>query len=306
MSKIHKIGMIGLDTSHVEAFAKLLNDPNDPNHIPGGKVVAAYPGGSSDFEMSSSRVEGFTKTLRDEYDVKILESPEAVAEYCDLVFIETIDGRKHKEMFQQIAKYGKPTFIDKPFTANLQDAKDILELAHNSAIPVMSCSSLRYADNLQAALTDSDASNEEAGSIVGCDVFGPMEIMPPLPGFYWYGIHTVEMLVTAMGAGCKSVQVTKNRDNDVLVCEWEDGRIGTIRGLRNAHTQFGITLHREKSSQPIDIYSNARPYYASLLDAILHSLPEGRSDIPDDQMLEVIRIIDAANESRETNKQVIL
>ncbi len=28
MSKIHKIGMIGLDTSHVEAFAKLLSNPN--------------------------------------------------------------------------------------------------------------------------------------------------------------------------------------------------------------------------------------------------------------------------------------
>ena len=304
MSKTHKIGMIGLDTSHVEAFAKLLNDPNDPNHIPGGQVVAAYPGGSSDFEMSISRVEGFTNTLRDEYDVKILESPEAVAEYCDLVFIETIDGRKHKDMFQRIAKYGKPTFIDKPFTANLQDAKDILELAHNSAIPVMSCSSLRYADNLQAALTGNGAGNEESGSIVGCDTFGPMEIMPPLPGFYWYGIHTVEMLVTVMGAGCKQVQVAKNRNNDLLVCEWEDGRVGTIRGLRNAHSQFGITLHREKNFQPIDIYANTRPYYASLLEAILRSLPEGRSDIPDNQMLEVIRIIEAANESRETNKHV--
>ncbi len=265
-------------------------------------MVAAYPGGSGDFEMSISRVEGFTNTLRDEYDVKILESPEAVAESCDLVFIETIDGRKHKEIFQKIAKYGKPVFIDKPFTANLQEAKDILELANNSAIPVMSCSSLRYADNLQAALI----CNEESGSVVGCDVFGPMEIMPPLSGFYWYGIHLVEMLVATMGVGCKQVQVTKNKNNDMLVCEWEDGRIGTIRGLRKAHSQFGLTIHKEKSSHPIDIYTNCRPYYASLLEAILRSLPEGRSDIPDNQMLEVIRIIDGANESRETQKQVLL
>ncbi len=109
-----------------------------------------------------------------------------------------------------------------------------------------------------------------------------------------------------MGTGCKSVQVTKNMNNDFLVCEWADGRMATVRGLRNAHSQFGITLHREKGFQPIDIYANARPYYASLLEAILRSLPEGRSDIPDDQMLEVIRIIDAANESRETNKWVVI
>ena len=215
MSKAYRIGMIGLDTSHVEAFTKLLNDPNDPHHIPGGQVVAGYPGGSADFELSVSRVEGFTQKLRDEFNVKILESPEAVAECCDLVFIETIDGRKHKDIFQQIVKYDKPTFIDKPFTTNLQDAKEILELAHKSGVPVMSCSSSRYADNLQAAL----AGNEELGSIVGCDIFGPMEVMPPLPGLYWYGIHTVEVLVAVMGVGCRQVQVTKNQNNDMLVCE---------------------------------------------------------------------------------------
>jgi len=303
MSNTHRIGMIGLDTSHVEVFTKLLNDPNNPHYIPGGKVVAAYPGGSADFELSISRVEGFTQKLRDEFNVKILESPEAVAECCDLVFIETVDGRKHKDIFYRIAKYGKPTFIDKPFTINVQDAKAILELAHKSGVPVMSCSSLRYAVNLQAAL----ASNEELGSIEGCDIFGPMEIMPPLPGFSWYGIHSVEMLVAVMGVGCRQIQVTKNQNNDMLVCEMEDGRMALIRGLRNAHYQFGVTLHRQKGVQSIDAYdSNARPNYASLLDAILRSLPHGHSDVPDDQMLEVIRIIEAANESRETNKPVKL
>jgi len=302
MSNTHKIGMIGLDTSHVEAFAKMLNDPSDPHHIPGGKIVAAYPGGSEDFEMSISRVEGFTQKLRDDFDVKILDTPEAVAECCDLVFIETIDGRKHKDIFQQIAKYGKPTFIDKPFTAGIEDAKAILDLANNLGIPVMSCSSLRYSDNLQAALS----SNGELGQVVGCDTFGPMELMSPLDGFYWYGVHTVEMLVTVMGVGCQQVQSIKNKDNDLLVCQWQDGRMATIHGLRSAHCQFGITLHRADGMQFLDISDNQRPYYASLLEAILRSLPEGRSDIPDDQMLEVIRIIDAANESRATNSPVAI
>src|SRR5439155_1565158 len=32
-----RIGLIGLDTSHVIAFTKLLNDPKSPQHVPGGK-----------------------------------------------------------------------------------------------------------------------------------------------------------------------------------------------------------------------------------------------------------------------------
>ena len=61
-----KIGMIGLDTSHVIAFAKVLHNTDDPNHVPGGRVVAAYKGGSPDLESSASRVDGYTEQLQKE------------------------------------------------------------------------------------------------------------------------------------------------------------------------------------------------------------------------------------------------
>lgn len=299
MDRVQRIGVIGLDTSHVEVFAQILNDPNHSHHIPGGRIAAAWPGGSPDFEFSISRVEGYTNTLRDDFGVDILESPEAVAEQSDLVFIETIDGRVHLDLFKRIAPYGKPVFIDKPLSAGLADAQAILALAREFGVPVMSCSSLRYADNLQAALAD-----DEQGAITGCDVFGPMVIMPPLPALYWYGIHTVEMLVTALGTGCRQVRVVKNENNDIVTCEWGDGRMGVVRGARESHSRFGLTLHREQGVQALDISANERPYYASLIEVIMRNLPEGGSSIPDDQMLEVIRIIDAANESRETGQAV--
>jgi len=37
-----KVGIIGLDTSHVIAFTKALNDPSDKDHVAGLRVVAAY------------------------------------------------------------------------------------------------------------------------------------------------------------------------------------------------------------------------------------------------------------------------
>lgn len=61
-----RLGMIGLDTSHVIAFTRLLNQTNSKDHIPGGKVVAAFKGGSPDIESSRTRVEGYTKQLETE------------------------------------------------------------------------------------------------------------------------------------------------------------------------------------------------------------------------------------------------
>ena len=80
MNSQARIGLIGLDTSHAPEFTELLNDPHTEHHVPGGRVVAAFPGGSPDFPLSSSRVEDYTDQLRQQYDVTILDSPAAVAE----------------------------------------------------------------------------------------------------------------------------------------------------------------------------------------------------------------------------------
>ncbi len=301
MAQILKAGMIGLDTSHVPAFTKLFNDPKDPDHLPGVKVVVGLPGASDKFDVSYTRVDKFTKDISEQFGVEIVDSAEAVAERSDIVFITAVDGRTHRDWFERTAPFGRPTFVDKPFATTTADAKSILRLAEKSGAPVMSCSALRYAENFQAALADA-----EKGAIVGCDAFGPMEIRAELPGLFWYGCHAVEMMIAAMGAGCCQVRAFVNEKSDLISAEWSDGRTASIRGLRGGHSQFGIVLHREKGAQFVDITANKKPYYASLLAAVVRSLPKGRSDVPPKQMLEVVRFIEAANESRETGLAVTL
>src|SRR4051812_34881337 len=149
-----KIGLIGLDTSHVIAFAKTLNRPDDPEHVPGGRIVAGFPGGSPDWEISHARVGKFTDQLRDEFGVKILDKPEAVADAVDLIFITAVDGRTHLDYVRQTIDARKPTFIDKPFATSSADAKEMFRLAEQHHVPMMSCSSLRYAQSLNEALAD--------------------------------------------------------------------------------------------------------------------------------------------------------
>src|SRR5689334_7224642 len=117
-----RVGLLGLDTSHVTAFTKVLNDSSNPEHIPGARVVSGWPGVSPVFPMSIGRVEKFTVDLRDQHGVQILESPHAVAEAVDLICITAVDGRVHRELFDRIAPFAKPTFIDKPFATTSADA----------------------------------------------------------------------------------------------------------------------------------------------------------------------------------------
>src|SRR5438093_13104325 len=87
-----RVGIIGCDTSHVPEFTEILNDPQAKGHVAGAKVIAAFKGGSKDIESSWSRVEGYTKTLREKYGVRIYESIEELCLNVDAVLLEVVDG----------------------------------------------------------------------------------------------------------------------------------------------------------------------------------------------------------------------
>ena len=92
-----RVGIVGLDTSHVVAFTRILNDPKNPDHVPGAKVVAAYPGGSQDIASSRDRLAGYTQQLREEFGVEIVDSSETLCQKVDAVLLESVDGRTHLE-----------------------------------------------------------------------------------------------------------------------------------------------------------------------------------------------------------------
>jgi hypothetical protein len=132
-----------------------------------------------------------------------------------------------------------------------------------------------------------------------------MAEQPTQPGLFWYGIHTVEMIVAAMGVGAKEVRATSNKDCDVVTIEYTDGRMAALRGMRVGSSGFGAVLHADDGATWVDAYKTQEPPYASMLKAILRSLPHGRSEVPKEETIEVIDIIEAANESRKARGQVV-
>lgn len=296
------MGIIGLDSSHVSAFSNLLNDPQNPFHLEGAKVLWAYPGvPSMDFDFSYNRLEGYTKELRDQLGVEMLESEEAVAQKADAIFLEQVDSRKRVEQFSKIAPYGKPVFVDKAFALSVQDASQMIALAEQYQVPLMSCSALRYCQGMNEAMAD-----EHFGAVKGADFFGPMPIQPTQNLYFWYGVHMADMLLRAMGGGCESVRVTHTEDHDQMTAQWKDGRIGTIRGVRGGADCFGGVIHREKGCQYLNSRNDIVPYYASLLKVILTMFQTGIQPDSNRSLMEVMRFLEAANRSLQERRAVKL
>ncbi len=175
----------------------------------------------------------------------------------------------------------------------------MVELATDHGTPLMSSSALRFSESLTRILQ-----NSEKGEVIGADCFGPMELNQA--GYFWYGIHTVEMLFVILGQGAKSVKTVKTADHDVLTAVWNDGRIGTVRGNRKGNNQFGAVIHFEKGSEYVNVDLDIKPYYASLLEQIMKFFADGKTRVPLEETIEIIRFIEAATESSCSGKEVII
>src|SRR5262252_8719283 len=123
-----RIGIIGCDTSHVNAFTETINNPEAKGHVAGGKVVAAYRGGSMDIPESSNRLDSITKNITEKYGVKVYDSIEELCKNVDAVLLESLDGRPKLEQLKPVLAAGKPVFIDKPMAGSLADVVEIFQL----------------------------------------------------------------------------------------------------------------------------------------------------------------------------------
>jgi hypothetical protein len=282
-----RLGLIGTDTSHVTAFAKILNDPTSPDYLPGARIVAAYKGGSKDIEESATRVDKFTEELRTKWNIEFYSDINTLCRKVDAVLLTSVDGRVHLEQVKPVIAAHKPVFIDKPLAASLADVREIARLAKEANVAWFSASSLRFGE-LGTTMKFNDA--------LGVTTWGPgpTEQHHQLE-YAWYAIHPIELLYTLMGTGCEQVTVTAGKDEDIIVGRWKDGRIGTVRTLRPYGT-YGADVFRPKGVTQSK--TKTQEGYRPLLVEIIKFFETGQSPVPNAETVEIFAFMDAAQRSK--------
>ena len=82
----------------------MLNDPNDKNHVSGGRIVAAFKGDSKDIPTSADRVDKFTQELKEKYGVKIVDSIEELCQQMACILPESVDSCPHLAQAKPVFK----------------------------------------------------------------------------------------------------------------------------------------------------------------------------------------------------------
>jgi predicted dehydrogenase len=279
-----RIGIIGCDTSHATAFTESINNPQAKDHVPGGKVVVAFKGGSPDIQASASRVEGYVKTLTEKYGVEMCATVEELCQKVDAVLLESVDGRPHLDQVKPVLKARKPVFIDKPMAGSLHDVREIFRLAKESKTPVFSASALRFGRDSQAVRAGS------IGKVTYAETSSPCELEPHHPDLFWYGVHGVESLFTVLGTGCESVQRGKTADGKIEVMGvWSGGRKGVYREDKN----YRGLARGEKGEARAGSFDG----YAPLVAQIMSFFQTGKPPVEPEETIEMFAFMEAADES---------
>ena len=283
-----RLGIIGTDTSHVTAFTEILNDESSPDHVPGGRVVAAYKGGSPDIESSATRVDKFADELRTKWNVHFYAGIPELCRNVDAVLLESVDGRVHLDQARAVIAAHKPLFIDKPMASTLEDAREIARLAAAAGVPWFSSSSLHFGE-IAETMKFADAT--------GVATWGPGPLEPHHRlDLSWYAIHPIELLYSLMGPGCEEVSRIYSPDADVLVGRWKDGRLGTVRALR-PYGDYGAVVFRPK--QIVESPSRPADSYRPLLVEIIKFFETGQPPVANRETLEIFAFMDAAQRSKD-------
>lgn len=269
-----KVGIIGTDTSHVEIFAKELLSGNYPDVQLEGYVPFCSP----DFEISFSRTEMYESFLQN-HSVLRYGSPEELANDMDVMMILTVDGRNHLELYRRVAPFGKPVFIDKPIAMSVEEVNEMENIEKSSGAPFFSSSSLRFAE------VNDELKEQE---IQFCEFRVPVPKQDQLPGYLWYGIHTLEWLQTLMGTEAR--QLIKELDSSQIIrMVFERNRVATIIPDSEWTDSFEVTCKYANSSEKtFNLRDLNKPYYHSLLDEIIRFFQTCRKPISNQETRQVM------------------
>ena len=298
-----RIGLVGgLIWPHAQMMATTLND-SDPEH-PLWQQVFGKKGIVPTDRIPRARVTHVWDKERPKAEAlaaicgiqTVVDKPEDMIGKVDAVLLPDDTSCVHGRMAGPFLDAGIPTYIDKPLAGTIAEAREIAERAKKGNAPLMTMSCLRYTD----ASLDLMKNRPNLGAPQLVSALGPDREGKPL---HYYGIHIVQVYMVFMGPGAQRVHDVGDHNHHILKLEYPDARKGVIQ-LSQRMPGYVATGVFTKGSRTVEMRLE-RSFFRMLQDIILMFRTK-TPPVPIDEMLEIIAILSAGEESLASGKPVQL
>lgn len=212
-----------------------------------------------------------------------------VAEACDAVMVLAPDNiDKHMDLCGMVFPAGRPVLVDKFLAPDFEGARWITREAEKHGVRLFSASGLRFAVELEAALSQPGVAPTEAYA----------RGMGEWDG---YGVHTLSLAVGILGADIRRIIDTGAGPTACVTLEVHDGRRAHI-DVRTAGNMwealpwsFGFRTGDRFVTGAIQDFDG---FYTSLMRRAVEFFTSGESPVSVEEMLRVVAALEAASRSR--------
>ena len=289
-SKI-KFGVIGTENSHVDQACKRFNIDKS---IAGVVVEALYPGEGDTLEH--------VKKVQQEGKVPLLvDKPEDMLGKVDAVIIMNRHARYHCKYARLFLENRIPTFIDKPFSCDLEEAKEVIALSHKTDTWFSSSSTVWKTSSFQDFFKKT---KEEVELIHSGMVGGPFDFESEFGGVFFYGIHSVEMLLNGFGYDVKTVSAKLYGKNCWVTTTLESGNLVALHLIGGGGGSFQVLVHGKKGSRYLKV--DSADAYDSGFKTLIEGIKTNTRPLNDEQLLMPIKVLLAIDKSVRINREVTI
>jgi predicted dehydrogenase len=290
-----KIGMVGgAGAWHARTFSEMFNGYSEE--------MASKHG----FPRYKTRVEGASVTHVWDEDT---EQAKLLAQVCDIDkvasdmedLIGEVDGviiaddltMKHQRRAVPFLRAGMPTMIDKPLSPDIDEAVALVGLARKQEAPLMSCSALRYAKELE----EFKRTREAIGDILTGNSICSGDLI-------FYGIHALEQLYVLVGPDIRSVQNVGEDGKDIIIITMKDGRRFILTVFKSISYLFQMNLYGTKGWREIKV-EDSDYFYSKMLETFVGMIRTKEVPFPLDETLEIIKSLALARQSAIEKGKVV-
>lgn len=245
-----RIGMIGSESSHAEAFTSMINlaDENTKKfRYPDFKVTAIY---GENKELARELAQSFNLTA--------VNSIEEMPDIVDAVMIVLRDGNLHLSHALPFIKAGIPVWLDKPVTNKNEDCYQLLHAAKTYGTLVTGGSTCRYMEGVKLA-KEFVRQPSRLGKPLGASMNYPADTQDEYGGFYFYAAHLCEMCLEIFGNDPISTVAIENGRNVSAIVKYSKYNI-TLNFLKDAPEHM-LMIHGSNTTVWQELDSPILPYY---------------------------------------------
>jgi len=225
------LGLLGVENSHAKNFCRAFNELKRHD---GFRITSLY--GGDDLKTAAS--------LSDEFGITQYETEEEVIERTDALVATYRSGSAHHASAMKALKAGKPLFLDKPFTTCPDETAEILAYAKEKGILLAGGSSFKGAPGFAAPM----AVIKPGSHVIVNYAADPAS---EYDGYWFYGIHSVEICIKLCGENFTSVTAYKNNSLVVSNVHYPDKHCVIITTPDSRNLGVTVTNGNETTHFPI-------------------------------------------------------